>query len=431
MAQPAPTQPAASTSSRWVSRAVDVWRQIVAVVFGYRGESVALRAGNLTFITITSLVPISAVILALVAYFESARVMNLVMKFIQEVLAPGEGKQSNLAISIRNFMSEDKHGASAAWFFLVVLISSVILLRHLDASINEIWAIRRRRPILASIGLYVGVLLVGPLLLVVALLGTSWAKDFIKQIHLPQSALVIGLGSVVVAILVFAALYKAAPHAHVPWRSAFFGGGVAGIAWELARSLYASIAEVFYSASPLYGSLGIAPLFLMWIYVSWFIVLSGARLSYAFEHADFHDEFKELLAHPRSAELIATRIATLIARANLEHAAPPTVRSLAASLRLPALRVSDLVFQLELANLVTRRKDELHPAREIAELTVADVSQAVGGTGLALKRERVSRTGLFESAAGLFTAIDEASVEKLKQISWADLVEAEVKSQKP
>ena len=61
-------------------------------------------------------------------------------------------------------------------------------------------------------------------------------------------------------------------------------------------------------------SLGIAPLFLMCVYVSWYVILSGARLAYAVEHADFHDEFSDLLEHPRSNELIASRIAEQVAR---------------------------------------------------------------------------------------------------------------------
>ncbi len=413
-----------------VQRAINAWRLTLALVLGYRGESVTLRAGNLTFITITSLVPFAAVILALVQALDSRQLEQLVVKFFTEVLSPGEGVGTESHSNIRQFLSAT-HAATGSGFFVVLLISSGILLRHLDASLNEIWAVRRPRKLLTSIGLYIGVLFIGPLLLVLALLGTDWAKHFITWTHFPFSGVVFAVGGVLVAMAVFSALYKLAPHAHVPWRSAMFGGGLAGFTWELARHLYGGIASTFYSASPLYGALGVAPLFLMWIYVSWFIVLSGARLSYAFEHADFHDEFKDLLAHPRSAELIATRIAMLIARSQLEGTAPPTVKGLAQQLKIPAQRVADLAFQLESAGLLARRRDELHAAHDLGQMSVADISGAVGGTALTVKRERVSRTGVFEGVASLFTSIDEASVEKLKGISWKDLAAHDVESQKP
>ena len=105
---------------------------------------------------------------------------------------------------------------------------------------------------------------------------------------------------------------------------------------------------------------------------------------------------------------------------------------MAAALRLPAQRVADLVFYLiDAGLLVKKHRGELAPAHALDVLTVADVSKAVGGTGLTLKRERVSRTGVFEGVASLFTAIDELSVEKLKGISWAELATREAEGRKP
>jgi membrane protein len=161
----------------------------------------------------------------------------------------------------------------------------------------------------------------------------------------------------------------------------------------------------------------------MWIYVGWYIVLSGARLAYAVEHADFHDEFRDLLEHPRSNELIASRIAEEVARTSLEELPPPTSRTLALSMHLPEQRVRELVQVLVAGGLlIAHEKGALVPARDVATLTLADISAAVGGTAKIVKRERASSTGEFESVARLFTSADETTVEKLKAISWADLV---------
>ena len=222
---------------------------------------------------------------------------------------------------------------------------------------------------------------------------------------------------------VFTLLYKLAPHAPVPWKSALTGGAAAGITWELARHAYGGIASLFFSANKVYGSLGIAPLFLMWIYVGWYIVLSGARLAYAVEHADLHDEFEDLLQHPRSHELIASRIAEEVARASLMGRKPPTARTLALMLRLPQQRVGEIIHVLIAGGLLRVEKASLHPARDVSTLTLADISAAVGGTARVVKRDRPSSTGHFESVARLFSTADEGTIEKLRGISWADLAQ--------
>jgi membrane protein len=287
-----------------------------------------------------------------------------------------------------------------------------------------VWAVRQRRPFLVSVGVYAGVLLFGPLFLSVSLVGSEGAKHLIEWLELPFSSEAYQLASAAGGVLVFSLLYKFAPHAPVPWKSAFIGGAVAGLAWEAARHVYGGIASLILNANMLYGSLGVAPLFLMWVYIGWYIILAGARLAYAVEHADFHDEFSDLARHPRSQELVGARIAELLTAAVLEGSPGLTTRALAARLSMPEQRIIELTQLLEKAELLARtQQGELAPARDPATLTLADVSMAVGGTARLVKRERVSRTGQFTPIARIFTSADEVTTEKLKGISWEDLAQ--------
>ena len=422
MEEPAPTpSPPLKQLSRWGRRAAGLWRLLVSVMLSYRGEYLALRAGNLTFITITSLVPMVAVIFALLHAFNAKRIDPLVLKFFEDILSPGGRAQSEQ--TIRTFLSAANSRTAGSVSFLVVMVSAGLMLRHLDASLNDIWRVRKQRNLLVSIALYTGVLIVGPLLIALSLLGTQGAKQLIGWLEFPFSAQLYMLGAVLSAMTVFTLLYKLAPHAPVPWKSALIGGAAAGAAWELARHAYGGIASLFFSANKVYGSLGIAPLFLMWIYVGWYIVLSGARLAYAVEHADLHDEFEDLLQHPRSHELIASRIAEEVARASLMGRKPPTARTLALMLRLPQQRVGEIIHVLIAGGLLRVEKASLHPARDVSTLTLADISAAVGGTARVVKRDRPSSTGHFESVARLFSTADEGTIEKLRGISWADLAQ--------
>ena len=422
MEEPAPTpSPPLKQLSRWGKRAVGLWRLLVSVVLSYRGEYLALRAGNLTFITITSLVPMVAVIFSLLHAFNAKRIDPLVLKFFEDILSPGGRAQSEQ--TIRTFLSAANSRTAGGVSFVVVMVSAGLMLRHLDASLNDIWRVRKQRNLFVSLALYTGVLIVGPLLIALSLLGTEGAKQLIGWLEFPFSAQLYILGAVLSAMTVFTLLYKLAPHAPVPWKSALTGGAAAGIAWELARHAYGGIASLFFSANKVYGSLGIAPLFLMWIYVGWYIVLSGARLAYAVAHADLHGHFSDLLDHPRSHELIASRIAEEVARASLEGHKPPTARSLSTQLRLPQQRVGEIIQVLVAGGLLRLEKGALFPARDVATLTLADISAAVGGTARVVKRDQSETTDHFESVARLFSTADEGTIEKLKGISWADLAQ--------
>jgi membrane protein len=394
-----------------------LWRLLVAVAAGFRGEALGLRAGNLTFVTVTSLVPLAAVILSLVHLFGADRLDRLVKGFFAELLSPG-GEQT-----VRAFFSATNVRAAGSVSFLVVMVSAGVLVRHLDASLNEIWAVRRPRPLWISLGLYAGVLLLGPVLIVGSLLGSEGVRLVVQWLDLPTLGSAFEVGAASSAMVAFTLLYRYAPHAPVAWRSAFTGGLVAGLTWELARHLYGGIASLILSANMLYGSLGVAPLFLTWVYVGWYIVLAGARLAYAVEHADFHDEFADLLQHPRSQELIASRIAELLTRTVVAGKPGQSTRALAESLRMPEQRIIELSALMTQAGLLALvGKDVLVPARDPKDLTLADVSQAVGGAAALARREHTSRTGQFEDMARRFTLADDATVEKLKQITWLDLI---------
>ncbi len=398
----------------------DTFRASRGLISSFRGDSITLRAGNLTFITITSLLPLIAVVLSLFHAFKQQQFEAMILRWAQEMLAPGQ--QADSETYVKEFFAKAGSITAGGLSFLVLLVSAGLLLRHLDASLNEIWAVRRRRPLLTSIGLYMALLLFGPTVMGISLTGTSLVRRMVLAINFPFASQLIFLGGALIAVAVLTAIYKLAPHAPVRWRSAAAGGIVAGIGWELARHGYGSIARFFFSANPVYGALGIAPLFLMWLYISWCLVLFGARLSYAVEHAAFRGVYLDQNTHPRSRELVAVKLAKLVTEAFMKSAPAPTSQLVAQKLSVPGQFVGDVVFQLEAAGLlVIGRKGELKPGRDPRLLSLADISTAVGGITVSkgLELEEGAAPDPFDR---LFQGIDSVSVQKLKGISWASLV---------
>lgn len=406
-------------SGGWASRfARDTVLASKGLVHSFRGDSITLRAGNLTFITITSLLPLLAVVLSLLHTFGQSTFEPRVFSFVEEVLAPGHQAEGDSYV--RQFLAAAGSRAAGGVSFVVLLVSAGLLLRHLDASLNEIWAVRRRRPILVSIGLYSGLLLLGPTVVGLSLTMSTRMRRLLTGLDLPYAAQLIALGSFAIAVVVMTVIYKLAPHAPVRWRSALSGGVVAGLSWETARHVYGGIARLFFSANPVYGSLGIAPLFLMWLYLSWCLLLFGARLSYAVEHASFRGKYQDVMLHPRSRELIAARVAQAVARAALKKAPPPNSAAVAAEFGVPGQLVDEVIFQLRNAGLVeVGKKGELTPAKDPRTLTLADVSAAVGGTPTA----RPTEARHFGELEELFEQVDDSSRAQLSAVSWASLVE--------
>ncbi len=163
----------------------------------------------------------------------------------------------------------------------------------------------------------------------------------------------------------------------------------------------------------------------MWIYLSWWLVLFGARLAYAIEHASFRGEFRDVLSHPRARELVAARIAQLTTEALVHGTLAPSPREIARTLKVPQQMVIEVVFLLRAAQLVTLdRRGGLRPTKAPADLTLADVSAAVGGLPKQLRKPELDNKGSeFQQVERLFSTIDATILDRLGQVSWASLVD--------
>jgi membrane protein len=159
--------------------------------------------------------------------------------------------------------------------------------------------------------------------------------------------------------------------------------------------------------------------------VDWLVVLTGARLSYAVEHASFRDSLWAFGNHPRALELVAARIALESTLAWVDGQRPPLPRELATQLRVPESFVHEAVERMLAAELLTRaRRGGLQPAKNPSELTLADLTLAVHGVMITGGPETWSgpKAPGFEQVESLFQTADCAGIEVLRRTRWLDLV---------
>ncbi len=400
--------------------AADTFFALRAVILGFRGEKISLRAAALTYVSIFSLVPIITVGLGLLQRIRYVPLQATLRNFIHEMLAPGIQEQSSQLLD--KFIKTTSSATASTIGIVVLLFSAGSLLRNLDSSLNEIFNVRKTRPFHIRVLIYVGVLVVGPVLTAVSLVLTATVRSAILRSHIPLSHELITLGSALVSIAGFTLLYRFAPNAKVRFRSALAGGLVAGTAWELAKHLYAEFAARMFDFNPVYGSLGAAPLFLIWIYLSWMLVLFGARLAYAIQFALYRGTVSELGNHPRAKELVAARVAQIASAAALGLAKPLTLRELVGALRVqPQIAVEVIDRMLDAGLLVTDSRGLVIPGKSPRDLYLSDVSMAVGGFARFVTRSPEEFSSEFGRLEALYEQADQAGVEHLRRVSWEDL----------
>lgn len=256
------------------------WQTLLTFRERFKQERLGLTAGSLTFTTLISLVPLLTVMLALFTAFPmfSSFQSALEQYFLKSLIPPNIAKPVLAALT--QFASKANRVGTVG---LVVLgVTALMLMLTIDRTLNAIWRVQRPRPIAQRVLVYWAALTLGPLLLGASLTLTSYAISAGQGLvnKLPQSMSVL-LNSVDMLVLgaAMAGLFHYVPNTHVRWRHALMGGAFVAIAFALAKSGLAWYVKQVPTYSTLYGAFATVPIFLIWIYLGWAIVLLGAILA--------------------------------------------------------------------------------------------------------------------------------------------------------
>jgi membrane protein len=415
-------EPFAGTSvGRFAS---DTYLAARALVRDFQGENISLRAAALTYISVFSLIPLLTVVLALLRSLHYEEFQRRMRTAIYVALAPGFREESSEFLE--RFLTPANSIAIGSVGFVALLFSAASLLRNIDGAVNEVWGIRRQRPIVIRALIYLGLLVLGPVFLAASFAGTGAVRALVVNAGYSIAPQIVLLTTASLAVTSMTLLYYWTPYAKVQVRSALAGGIVAGLGWVITKELYQQFAEQIFRYDKLWGSLSVVPLFLAWIHVSWLWVLSGARLSYAVEHASFRDSLWAFGNHPRALELVATRVAMEATLAWVDGQPPPLAREMAQRLRVPESFVHDCIERMVNANLLIRgRKGGVQPARDPSDISLAEISSSIHGvTILGGPETWTGPRGApgFEQVEVLFHKADCATADVLRLTKWTDLI---------
>lgn len=233
---------------------------------------VPMIAGSLSFTTVLTLVPLLAVSLSVFHWLGGLEgLLKQLEPFIVKNLVESSGAEFSryLMRSIRRVHS----GALGISGVIGLFLASTKLFSDMETAIQRVWLVKRRRALWKRVFVYWAVMFVSPLV-IAGLLGMIGSKDLGLIKIIPREAVAATL-----AFIGLFAIYKWVPARRVEFRPAFASALLTTVALALAQEFYAVTMRGLFRFSKIYGSLAGIPLFLLWIFLLWWIILMGATLA--------------------------------------------------------------------------------------------------------------------------------------------------------
>jgi membrane protein len=326
----------------------------------FRDDRLGLTASSLTFTTLISLVPLLTVMLAVFTAFPmfGAFQAGLEKYFLQTLVPPNIAKPVLGALTM--FATKASRLGTAG---LVALgFSAMALMLTIDRTLNAIWRVKKMRPIAQRVLIYWAAVTLGPLILGASLTLTSYAISASSGMVQQMPGGVSFSLSVVEFIALAAAmsgLYHYVPHAPVAWRHAVAGGLFVAAGFEVAkRSLGWYLAHMT-TYSSVYGAFATVPIFLLWIYLGWVIVLLGAVIAaYA---PSLQLNMVQHGSRPGQAFALALEIVRRLQRSRQAGEHGLTGIDLATSLRIDPLQIESVLEALMTLDWVGRLDEDGQP----------------------------------------------------------------------
>ena len=238
-----------------------------------------LNAAALTYTTLFAVVPLMTVSYAMLAAVPSFQGVGQELQgwvFDNFVPATGAVVQDYL----NDFSSQARKLTAVGVALLAV--TSIMMMKNIEAALNRIWRVSEPRKGLSSFLLYWAILSLGPILIGLGLVLTSYIATlpFISSAtEVVGKARVLSMLPAVLSAAAFTLMYVAVPNCRVPFRSALIGGVVVALLFETAKRGFTAFVTQFPSYELIYGAFAAVPLFLLWVFISWVIILMGAELT--------------------------------------------------------------------------------------------------------------------------------------------------------
>lgn len=258
---------------------------VAAIIRRFREEHFGQLAASLAFTTLLSLVPLVTVMLSVVAVFPFFSVLvERVDAFLVANVLPAK---AGGAITKYTLEFSQKAARLTSIGVGIVVLTAGMLLGSIERAFNHVWRVRRPRPLVQRLQLYGVIVFLGPLIVGLMIAITSFAVTtslgFIDEPVWLRSLLFKAMAEMILCLF-FAFLYYAVPNAPVRLIDALLGGVFATIAFTLIQRVFERYLASFPAYTLIYGAFATVPIFLVWLYLSWAMILVGALVTALLPH---------------------------------------------------------------------------------------------------------------------------------------------------
>src|SRR5216683_1303736 len=358
-------------------------RYPAAIARDWLTGDINIWAMSLAYTTLLSLVPLLVFSFSILKGLGARGDLRYIL---HEFFRPMGGAATQLTESVMQFVTNmrgDVLGTIGLAFLVYTVITTI---QKVEASFNFVWRVERPRSFARRFTEYLSVMIVGPILLAVALglLGSAEHSPFALWLNAlpPLAWTMAALGQLVPYVIVtiaFTFMYVFVPNTRVEFRAALIGGVAAGFIWALVGRVFTEVIVYSSHMMAVYTGFAIVLTTLIWVYLSWLILLIGAQLA-------FYVQFPQYLRHGQETieltgsdrEKVGLSIMYLIARDYAAGKRYWNAGRLAAELDVPGIALAPVLARLERAGLiVATEKDLFVPGRDTEGILLADIVDTV------------------------------------------------------
>lgn len=354
------------------------------------GGQLNLRAMSLVYTTLLSIVPLLAVSFSVLKGFG---VHNQIEPILYNFLEPLGPQGAEITERIIYFVENVKVGVLGSVGFAMLIYTVVALVQKIEAAFNFVWQIDHLRPLSQRISNYLSVILLGPALIFIAIsfsatvLGSDWTQRLITIE--PLGTLVFFSSKLVPYVLVslaFTLIYIFIPNTRVQFRAALVGGVIAGVIWKITGWGFAAFIASSSKYAAIYSSFAIMILLLIWMYLSWLILLVGSQIAFFVQFPKYMTMNRvRFTLSSRLREQLALQLMYLVAY-NYYHDRPPwNLDRFAEYLNIPGEPVHRMVRVLVDAGYLIEISDDdppiYLPLHDIDTTRLVDLLKDIRGAG--------------------------------------------------
>jgi len=390
-------------TSRFLVFQIKLWSHCARLLIKNRAGQ---QAAALSYHTIFGIVPLTILILLVFRSFPAysdigEKVKNVVYEQIHlstiEYTPDPEKPDEKIMLTkyldniAGGFFTRLDEGSVALFSAAIVIWAALALLLTIERAFNNIWHVARSRNFLHRIINYWALLTLGPLLFGLGVYASTTYTALAQIQETVLSNIAPTILSYIVATVAFFLLYFVLPNTKVQAKAAIGGAAVAALVWSFAKWGFGQYVTEFIPYSKVYGVMGLIPLSVFWIFITWLIVLFGLQLTFTTQHLKTLDA-AEIAAAQKTEEyfiandLTAINIAREIAAAFQKNQAPVSPEVICSKLDIPTEFSEKILDHLVASGIIMKTSEPklgFVPAQEPANIRLSDIGEAVAKVSFA------------------------------------------------